>query len=66
MLFRQKNRWGLTVFSVVLSLLLAPYVSVGLFMPQVLPILLLAMLGFVGPASVVVCGSVLVGVCGVF
>ena len=66
MLFRQKNRWGLTVLSVVLSLVLAPYVSVGLFMPQVLPILMLAMLGFVGPASVVVCGAVLVGVCGFF
>ena len=66
MLFRQKNRWGLTVFSVVLSFMLAPYVSVGLFMPQVLPILMLAMLGFVGPASVVACGGVLVGVCGFF
>ena len=69
LLFKQKNRWGLTVLSVVLSLIVAPFISLGLLMPQFiafLPVLLLVLLGFVGPVSVIACGAALVGLCGFF
>ena len=69
LLFRQKNRWGLTVLSVVLALVIAPFTSLGLLMPQfvaLLPVLMLVLLGFVGPVSVVCCGAALVGLCGFF
>lgn len=60
---RQKNKWGLTVASVVACLLLSPVFGVGILLPQVLsavPILLLALLGYVGPVSAAVCSAILV------
>ena len=63
MVFRQKNRWGLTVASIVVCLLLTPVVGAGLFLPQVLsaiPVVLLALLGYVGPVSATVCTGILV------
>lgn len=61
--FRQKNKWGLTVASVVACLLLSPAFGVGVLLPQVLsaiPILLLAMLGYAGPVSAAVCSVIFV------
>lgn len=66
-LFRMKNRWGLTALAVALCLLGSPFASMGLFMPQflmMLPVLILVLLGFVGPVSAVACSAVLVGLCG--
>lgn len=60
---RQKNRWGLTIASIVACVLLSPVFGVGILLPQVLsavPILLLALLGYVGPVSVAVCSAILV------
>ena len=60
---RQKNKWGLTIASIVACLLLSPAFSVGVLLPQVLsavPILLLALLGYVGPVSAAACSAILV------
>lgn len=65
-LLKQKNRWGMTAFSIGLCLLLMPVVGISLFVPQVitvLPIALLALLGFVGPVSAAVCCAMLVVLC---
>ena len=67
MLFRMKNRWGLTILSVVLCFVIAPLTTIGLLMPQflaMLPVLLLLLLGYVGPVSAVVCSAVMMGLCG--
>ncbi|MBR5301454.1 MAG: DUF2232 domain-containing protein [Clostridia bacterium] len=61
--FRQKNRWGLTAASIVACLLLAPVFGVGVLLPQVLcavPILLMLLLGYIGPVSACVCSAILV------
>ena len=61
--FRQKNKPGLTVASIVACLLLSPVIGTGVFLPQVLsaiPVLLLALLGYVGPISAAVCSGILV------
>ena len=75
MLFRQKNRWGATVLSIVLCVvLLIPAMTAAVMSPQILmfiPVLVLALLGFVGPVSAVFCsvlcvalGYLLLGVLG--
>lgn len=67
--FKQKNKWGLTALSVVLCLLLSPLMSMTLFMPQMialLPVLALALLGYVGPVSATVCMGTFVGTTAVF
>ena len=54
LLFRQKNRWGLTVLSIVLCLVLSPALSAMLFVPNVLtilPVLLLLLLTVLFAAS---------------
>ena len=57
LLFRQKNRWGLTALSIVLCLvLLIPALTMAVMSPQIIlfiPVLVLALLGFVGPVSAV-------------
>jgi len=61
--FRQRNKWGLTIASVVACLLLSPVFGLGVFLPQVLsaiPVLLLALLGYVGPVSAAACSGILV------
>jgi len=61
--FRQKNKWGLTVASIVACLVLSPLFGVGVMLPQVIsavPVLLLAMLGYAGPVSAGVCSVILV------
>ncbi len=63
--FRQKNKWGLSVASVALCLVLMPAFGMGVLLPQVLsaiPILLLAMLGYAGPVSAAVCSVIFVSV----
>ena len=64
LLFRQKNRWGLTVLTLVLStVLLIPVLSVSVVSPQILmlmPVMLLMLLGFVGPVSAVACCAMFV------
>ena len=56
-LFRQKNRWGATVLSIVLCVvLLIPALTAAVMSPQILmfiPVLVLALLGFAGPVSAV-------------
>ena len=62
--FKQKNRWGLTALCAVLCIVASPLLSSLVFMPQVVtmvPILLLVMLGFVGPVSTAVCAGLLTG-----
>ena len=56
----------MTVVSVVACMVLSPVLSLSLFLPQivtVLPVALLALLGFVGPVSAVACSGVLVALC---
>lgn len=69
LLFRQKNRWGLTVLSIVLCMLLSPLMGMVALMPQILtalPILVMLLLGYVGPVSAVVCAGLCVGVGGTY
>jgi len=67
-LFRQKNRWGLTALCIVLCfILLIPVLTISVLSPQLImfiPVLMLALLGFVGPVSAVVCGALLVALSG--
>lgn len=62
-LFRQKNNWPLTAVSVVVSVVLAPMMGSLILLPQVIaivPVVLLALLSYVGPVSTAACGAVLV------
>lgn len=62
-LFAQKNRWGLTALSIAACVLLAPALSMALFLPQALavtPLLLMAMLAYAGPVSAAVCSLIFV------
>lgn len=66
-LFRQSNRWGLTVLSVVLFLLASPLLLMSLATPQLLmllPIVLLWLLGLAGPVSAGVCTAIFAALCG--
>lgn len=61
-LFRQKNNWPLTALCIVVSVMLAPMMGTLILLPQVLsvvPVLLLALLSYVGPVSAAACGAVL-------
>ncbi|MFR8976514.1 MAG: DUF2232 domain-containing protein [Christensenellales bacterium] len=63
-LLRRKNRWGLTVLSIVLCLLLSPLMAISAFLPQAMtlvPITLLLLLGYVGPVSAATCTAILFG-----
>ena len=64
LLFRQKNRWGATVLSIVLCVvLLIPAMTAAVMSPQILmfiPVLVLALLGFVGPVSAVFCSALFI------
>lgn len=65
-LFRRKNRWGLTVVSVALCAVLSPVLCMSVFLPQVmtiLPVGVLALLGYAGPASAALCTAVLMALC---
>jgi len=65
--FSRRNRWGLTVLSVILCFVLAPAFGMAAMMPQVLalaPVALMLLLGFVGPVSAVVCTGICVGMGG--
>ena len=65
--FGRRNRWGLTVLSVMLCFIIAPVLGMMAMMPQVLaltPIALMLLLGFVGPVSAVICAGVCVGMGG--
>ena len=67
--FKQKNKWGLTVLAAVLCLLLSPLMSMSLFMPQwfaLLPVLALWLLGYVGSVSASVCMGVFIGTIAIF
>jgi len=60
--FHQKNKWGWTIASIVACVLLSPAFSMGILLPQVIscvPVLLLALLGYVGPVSAAVCSVIL-------
>ena len=49
--FGRRNRWGLTVLSVILCFVIAPAFGMAAMMPQVLalaPVVLMSLLGFVG------------------
>lgn len=65
LLFKQKNRWGLTVLSVVICLLLSPMLALSAFLPQIVtlvPVMLMLLLGYVGPVSAAACTAVIVSV----
>lgn len=65
----RRNRWGLTVFSVILCFVVTPIVGLAAMMPQVLalaPVMLMSLLGFVGPVSAVICTGICIGVGGTF
>lgn len=67
--FGRRNRWGLTVLSIVLCLIITPIIGLAAMMPQVLalaPVVLMSLLGFVGPVSAVICTGICVGVGGTF
>lgn len=67
--FKQKNKWGLTALAVVLCLMISPLMSMTLFMPQMLallPVLALALLGYIGPVSAMVCMGTFVGTTAIF
>lgn len=66
-LFRQKNKWGLTVLSIVLFLLASPMLLMSLATPQLLmllPVVLLWLLGSAGTVSAAVCTAVFAALCG--
>ena len=65
LLFKQKNRWGLTVLSVVICLMLSPMLALSAFLPQIVtlvPVMLMLLLGYVGPVSAAACTAVIVSV----
>ena len=62
-LLKQKNHILLTILSIVLCLALLPVIGSLLLLPQVmtlLPVLLLVLLAYVGPVSMVVCSALLI------
>ena len=64
-LFKQKNRWGLTVLSVVICLMLSPTLAMSAFLPQIVtlvPVMLMLLLGYVGPISAAACTAVVVAI----
>jgi len=65
LLFKQKNRWGLTVLSVVICLMLSPMLALSAFLPQIVtlvPVMLMLLLGYVGPVSAAACTAIIVSV----
>lgn len=65
LLFKQKNRWGLTVLSVVICLMLSPMLAMSAFLPQIVtlvPVMLMLLLGYVGPISAAACTAVVVAI----
>ncbi|MBQ7488325.1 MAG: DUF2232 domain-containing protein [Clostridia bacterium] len=58
----QKNRWGFTVLSTILCILLGPFASALVLIPRMmtmLPLLLIILLGYVGIVSAVACTAIL-------
>ena len=67
-LFRQKNKWGLTILSVVLFVMASPLLMLSLATPQLLmllPVALLWLLGAAGTVSAAICTAVFAALCGV-
>lgn len=65
--FRQKNKRGLTVACIAAWLLLSPAIGMGVFLPQVLsavPVMLLAILGYVGPIGAAACSAIFIALNG--
>ena len=59
-----RNRIGMTVLSILLCLVLSPVLMIALCLPQALglfPVVLLALLGYVGPVSAVGCCAAMAG-----
>ena len=57
-LFKRKNRWALTAVSILVCALLTPLIGFSFVIPHLftlLPLVLLFLLGYVGPVSAVVC-----------
>lgn len=66
-IFRQKNSWGLTALSIGLCVALSPVLGLSLFLPQtmtLMPVLLLLLLGYVGPVSAAACSAVFIALAG--
>ena len=64
---RMKNRKALTVLCTALCLLLSPFLLVVMCLPQamgIIPVLLMAMLGYIGPVSALTCSLVMAGMTG--
>lgn len=66
LVFKRKNKVGLTVACILAWVVISPVLGIGAFMPQMLtavPVLLLAMLGYAGPVSIAVCSGILAALC---
>ena len=58
----QKNRWGFTILSIILCIILGPFASALALIPRMmtaLPLMLIILLGYVGIVSTVVCTAIL-------
>ena len=68
-LLKYKSNKKLTVLGIAACMLLSPALGMALFLPQVLsvvPILLLALLGYAGTTAAAVCTGLLVAMCAVY
>jgi len=68
-LFRHKSNKKLTVLGIVLCLLLSPVMGMALFLPQVvtlIPVLLLALLGYAGAPAAAACTGLFVAMSTVY
>ncbi len=64
-LLKRENRWGWTVLSIVICLLLSPLAALAAFVPQIVtmvPVLLMFLLGYVGPVSAAACTAIIVAI----
>ena len=64
-LLKRENRWGWTVLSIVICLLLSPLAALAAFVPQIVtmvPVLLMLLLGYVGPVSAAACTAIMVAI----
>ena len=68
-LLRYKSNKKLTVIGIAACLLLSPALSMALFVPQIvalIPVLLLAVLGYAGAPAAAACTGILVAMCTVY
>ena len=65
----RKNKWGMTVLLIVLCAVFAPGFSLSAFIPRLLtalPLMILLLLGYVGPVCTIACTAILTVYGGLF